>query len=541
MKKLLLLLSLLVLVFTGGIISAQDDALTNRLEEYATNLPKGYNVVRLADFQTLLIENPDVLLVDVREISEYEAGHIEGAVNIPIRTLTANLNQLPNLDAPMVIICKGGGRAMLAATALQILGYTNVKTFWGGFDAWTAEDLPVSLDPFTFEVGTAPEIEPAVFDAVDAYLSELPQGFGLISPADLAVALVENPPTLFDVRTGDEVAETGYIEGATHIWVNEFWANLDQLPEDKDTFIVVYCGVGIRGGIITVLLNLLGYTNVRNLSGGFNGWVAANNPIVAPEPVFDVAVTLTSYIAGLPQTFNALRVADLKAEMDANTPMTLVDVRTVDEFAEGFIPGAINIPLNELTASLDLLPDLNANIVVYCGSGHRSALVMMALNLLGYTNVRSMLSGFAAWTAAENPSTTDVTVVVEPATAPAFNEDAFAVVDAFITSIPQGYWTVRPADLNIELAENPDIVLVDVRTEGEYANGYIAGAVHIPLADFMTRINEIPADMPIVLYDNPTHRSSMALVTLKMLGYENVRVLAGGTGGWEKAGFTLEK
>ncbi|PJF29149.1 MAG: hypothetical protein CUN52_09870, partial [Phototrophicales bacterium] len=122
MKKLLLLLSLIVLTFTGGILVAQEDTLTNRLEEYATNLPQGYNVVRLADFQTLLIEKPDVLLVDVREVNEYEAGHIEGAVNIPIRTLTQNLNLLPDLDAPMVIICKGGARAILAATSLQILG-----------------------------------------------------------------------------------------------------------------------------------------------------------------------------------------------------------------------------------------------------------------------------------------------------------------------------------------------------------------------------------------------------------------------------------
>ncbi len=540
MKKLLLLLSLVVLVFTGGIISAQDDTLINRLEEYTTNLPQGYNVIRLADFQTLLIENPDVLLVDVREISEYEAGHIEGSVNIPIRTLTQNLNLLPNLDAPMVIICKGGARAILAATALQILGYTNVKTFWGGFDAWVAEDLPVSLDPFTFEVGTAPEFDPAVFTAVDAYLSELPQGFGLISPADLAVALVENPPIIYDVRTVDEVLDTGYIEGSIHIWVNEFWANLDQLPEDKDTFIVVYCGVGIRGGIVTVLLNLLGYTNVRNLSGGFNGWVVSNNPIIAPQPVFDVAGTLTDYIASLPQTFNALRVSDLKAELDANTPMVLVDVRTIDEFAEGFIPGAINIPLNELTAHLDLLPDLNANIVVYCGSGHRSAIVMMVLNLLGYTNVRSMLSGFAAWTAAENPVSTDV-VTPQAGTAPTFNPDMFALAESFITNVPQGYWLVRAADLNVELAENPDLILVDVRTDGEFANGHIAGAVHVPFANFMNGLNDVPANVPVVLYDNPTHRSSMALVALWMLGYDNMRVLAGGTGAWEKAGFTLEK
>lgn len=540
MKRLLLLLSLLVLVFTNGIIYAQDEALMTRLEEYATNLPKGYNAIRLADFQTLLIENPDVLLVDVREVNEYEAGHIERSVNIPIRTLAKNLNLLPDLNAPMVIICKGGARAMLAATSLQILGYTNVKAFWGGFDAWVAEDLPVSLEPFTFEAGTAPEFDPVVFEAVDAYLSSLPQGYGLISPADLAVALVDNPPVIYDVRTAEEIAESGYIEGANHIWINEFWANRDQLPADKDTFIVVYCGVGIRGSIATVLLNLMGYTNVRNLAGGFKAWVAANNPIVAPEPVFDVAGTLTDYIASLPPTFNAMRIADLKAELDANVPLTLLDVRTVDEFVEGFIPGAINIPINELTDHLDLLPDLNANIVVYCGSGHRSAMAMMALNLLGYANVRSVLSGFAAWTAANNPIATEV-VPVEAGTAPAFDEDVFALVDAFIKGVPQGYWVVRPADLNVELAENPDIQLVDVRTDGEFANGYIAGAVHIPLANFMSRMGEIRADLPVVIYDNPTHRSSMALVALRMLGYDNVRVLGGGTGAWEKAGFTLEK
>jgi len=539
MKKFVLLFSLFLLVFVGGIVSAQDDALNTRLGEYATNLPQGYNVVRLADFQALLIDNPDILLVDVREVAEYEAGHIENAINVPIRTLTQNLNLLPDLDEPMVIICKGGGRAMLAAVSLQILGYTNVKAFWGGFDAWVAEDLPVSMEGFTREAGTAPEFVPEVFEAVDTYMTNLPEGFGFISAADFAIKLVEEPPFLIDVRSADELKENGYIEGATNIWINEFWANLDQLPAEKDAFIVVYCGVGIRGTVAMVILNLLGYTNVKNLSGGFNGWVAGNNPIVAPEPVLDMTEALTGYFASLPETFNAMRVDDLKAEMEANTEMVLLDVRTTDEFAEGFIPNAINIPLNELTDHLDMLPNLDANIVVYCGSGHRSAMVMMVLNMLGYTNVRSLLSGYGAWAAGENPTTTEV-VMVEPGVAPAFDEAVFAIADEFIKGIPQGYWTVRPADLSVELAENPP-VLIDVRTPDEYANGYIAGAVHIPLPELMARLAEIPTDVPVVLYDNPTHRSTMAVVALRLLGYENVRVLAGGTGGWEKAGFTLEK
>ena len=43
----------------------------------------------------------------------------------------------------------------------------------------------------------------------------------------------------------------------------------------------------------------------------------------------------------------------------------------------------------------------------------------------------------------------------------------------------------------------------------------------------------------IVIYDNPTHRSSMAMTILRMLGYENVRVLAGAVGGWTNAGQAL--
>jgi rhodanese-related sulfurtransferase len=45
----------------------------------------------------------------------------------------------------------------------------------------------------------------------------------------------------------------------------------------------------------------------------------------------------------------------------------------------------------------------------------------------------------------------------------------------------------------------------------------------------------------IVVYDNPTHRSSMALTMLRLMGYENVRVLGGGTGAWANAELPLVK
>ncbi len=539
MKKYLVLLLALLMLLPGVMIAAQEDVVTARVTEFASTLPQGYGVIRVDDLNVILAERTPILL-DVREVAEYEAGHVEGSFNVPIRTLGQNLALLPDLDAEIIVICKGGARAMLAQTSLRILGYENAFVLAGGFDAWAGAELPVTTDAFVPEAGEAPAIAPELLAAVDTFLSTLPEGYGLVSSQNLSVELVENAPILIDVRSEEEWG-TGYIEGAQHIWINEFIARQDEWPEDRDANIVIYCASGYRGGIATVVMELLGYTNVRNLSGGSNAWVAAGLPLAGvPEAAeFSLETTFTSYLSGLPETFNAVRPGDLKTELDGGAELLLVDVRPADEYAEGYIEGAINIPLQELTQHLDMLPNLDAEIVIYCGSGHRSALAMTSLNLLGYTEARSLLTGVGGWTANEFPLV-QTPVEYEAGTAPEFDTELFAAVDSFITQIPAGYYVVRSADLNVELADNPP-TLIDVRTEGEWTAGYIEGAVHIPLADFMARLGDLPQDKAtaIVVYDNPTHRSSMALVMMRMLGYENVRALGGGTGAWTSAELPL--
>lgn len=544
MKKLPLLLLVFLLAFPMLMVSAQEAAVADRLVEYGASLPQGYGVISVEDLGVLLVEQ-DVVLLDVRETDEYEASHIEGSFNVPVREVAQNLALLPDLDSTIVVVCKGGGRAMLAATSLQVLGYSDVKILKGGFDAWVGEELPTVTEAFVPEAGEAPAVDAVVLEAVDAFLSTLPEGYGLVSAPNLAAELIESEAILIDVRSDDEWNQ-GYLEGAQHIWINEFMARQDEWPTDKDAPIVVYCQTSYRGGIAAVMMRLMGYTNVRNMAGGVNAWVSAELPLVgvpeaAPEEAaaFDLPTYLGDYVAGLPASFNAVRIPDLAAELEAGDELLLVDVRTGDEYVEGHIPNAINIPLNELTQHLDLLPDLDQPMVIYCGSGHRSALAMTALNLLGYTNVRSMLSGFSPWAEGGNPVSTDAVEAVA-GTAPEVNADVFAAVESFITAIPAGYYTVKTPDLSVELIENPPI-LIDVRTDGEWAEGHIEGAIHIQLSDMFAMQDMWPADTAaaIVVYDNPTHRSSMALAFLRMLGYENVRVLAGGVGGWTNGGQTL--
>jgi rhodanese-related sulfurtransferase len=58
-------------------------------------------------------------------------------------------------------------------------------------------------------------------------------------------------------------------------------ANLAQLPADRAAPIVVMCASGHRGGIVMMYLQMLGYTNVRNLGGGVNAWIGAELPVNA--------------------------------------------------------------------------------------------------------------------------------------------------------------------------------------------------------------------------------------------------------------------
>ena len=100
----------------------------------------------LVELAVEAIRDADVL-VDVREADEYAAGHIGGAVHISRGILEFRFSSNPSLqprDLKVVLYCKTSGRAALAAVALQDMGYLNVKSIIGGFDAWVGAGKPVA-------------------------------------------------------------------------------------------------------------------------------------------------------------------------------------------------------------------------------------------------------------------------------------------------------------------------------------------------------------------------------------------------------------
>ena len=90
------------------------------------------------------------LILDVREADEYAAGHLPGAVHASRGMLEFKLSASPDWsrrDLKVVLYCKTSGRAALAASAMKEMGYTNVTSIAGGFDAWVAAGKLVETPP----------------------------------------------------------------------------------------------------------------------------------------------------------------------------------------------------------------------------------------------------------------------------------------------------------------------------------------------------------------------------------------------------------
>ena len=104
------------------------------------------------DLEERMQENPDLLIVDVREPYEFDAMHIAGSINVPRGILESACEwdyeeTVPELvqarDREIVVVCRSGYRSVLAAHSMQVLGYTNVVSLQTGLRGWKDYDQPL--------------------------------------------------------------------------------------------------------------------------------------------------------------------------------------------------------------------------------------------------------------------------------------------------------------------------------------------------------------------------------------------------------------
>jgi rhodanese-related sulfurtransferase len=251
-----------------------------------------------------------------------------------------------------------------------------------------------------------------VKDAVAAYI---PNKAGNIKAPDLNMAIAEgNAPYIVSLRSAEDYAK-GHVPGA----VNMKFSELTSIPEDEE--VVVYCYTGQSGSFAAAVLGMLGY-DVQNLRFGMSDWTTDPDVYVSRfDPAtsqgdYDTETTANSggsysypklnnttsndeddIIAAAAATVSPkyITAADLNMKIAEDADMTIVSVRSAEQYAKGHIPGAINIEMGSLTDNLNKI-DPDEPVYVYCYTGHNAGQATALLQMLGY-DAYSLKFGMCSW------------------------------------------------------------------------------------------------------------------------------------------------
>ena len=313
--------------------------------------PKAGWYGKLADFD-LMRANVDiplkkgVVIVDSRPAArQYDPGHIPGAINIPDTQFDKLATKLPADKNTLLLFYCGGLECMLShnsAFKAEKLGYTNILVYAAGMPDWIAKG-----------------------------------GHASVSAAHLKKLINEKATyALIDARP-KRVADKGMIPTAINIPDTEFDKHVAKLPADKATPLIYYCG-----GLECVLSDKsadkarqLGYKSVMTYPEGHPEWdqlYGAGSMAAAPAAATTTAATApaTALVAGKEK--GSVTVASFEQVWRASpSSVMLVDVRDAKEFAAGTIPGAVNLPINDLEKKIATLP-ADKPVVFLCGTGARS-------------------------------------------------------------------------------------------------------------------------------------------------------------------------
>lgn len=186
-------------------------------------------------------------------------------------------------------------------------------------------------------------------------------------------------------------------------------------------------------------------------------------------------------------------------------PTIVVDLRSPDEAKKGHIPGAVSIPITEISAAYEKFPkDKKAPIVLY---SHDTKSAIQAFEIVsvwgGFTHITVLEGGFDEWVKiggkiAKGDMPTKIVWEPKP----------------------------RPGEISVEefkaIAERKpaDKLILDVRDSEEAENGMLIGAKNIPTQDVAKRFTEIPKDKEIIVHCLTGVRAELAYHTLKNAGYK---------------------
>jgi rhodanese-related sulfurtransferase len=234
-----------------------------------------------------------------------------------------------------------------------------------------------------------------------------------------------------------------------------------------------------------------------------------------------------------------IKAADLYANLNDGDPSNdpfMVDIRAAEDYANGHIPGAVNIPGKVLftAESLAKLPK-DKQVVLNCYSGQTASQSTAALRMMGY-DAYNLLYAAPSWGTNEKvtyPFKADQSGNYKFSTDPAQLEGTYAAPQplgatpeaAAMAYFPGGFKAVKAADVFANLNDGDtsnDPVILDTRSAEDYALGHVPGAVNVSPKTLFTPENlaKLPADKQIISYCYSGQTASQVTGALRMLGYD---------------------
>lgn len=220
-----------------------------------------------------------------------------------------------------------------------------------------------------------------------------PPALGVLSVQELANAIVKGQRLLvLDLRPETDFLAS-HIPNAVSMPTYQILRSAEQLTRFASWQTVLVCQTPDCPAVTQASrdLRLLGFQDLRELSGGFAAYATADLSQASQAKLVqqDLVDVLTAI------KVPTLSATDLIAHRDT---YAVIDTRTPYEFVTGFIPGAIDLPLYATKAAIDdVRYPKEKKIVVYDRQGNRSRIVAKALLDAGYKDVQSLEGGFEAW------------------------------------------------------------------------------------------------------------------------------------------------
>ncbi len=355
-----------------------------------------------------------------------------------------------------------------------------------------------------------------------------------ISPNDTAELMASNGLfAVFDVRERGEYND-GQVPQATSLPRSQIEFRIDALMPNRKIPMVVYDEGGSRAELAANTMADLGYQDVAVMRGGLGAWEKEQRQTVSgvnvPSKAFGERV---HHERAVPD----LLPEELKSLLDGNSDLTIVDVRTPEEYGRFCIPGGINVPGGELILWAEELRNKPA-VIVNCAGRTRSIIGAAALRRLGLTNVCALRNGTMGWVLAGYQLETKPD---RRAALPQSQGQAMAA--AMKIAADEKIAWITPEQLNNLIAHTADGVnyIIDVRSEAEFAAGHIHGALNVPGGQAVQRADDfVPVrNGCIVFVSNQSARAVMAAYWYEEMGFDRVSVLQGGLEAWRERGGKL--